>query len=92
MASLAELRICCDDLDINSSKMSKAEMESAIREKVDELYAKTKHAYRGIKWKLPTKDFSETLLKFLTMEYDYIIEDKDGNKLDYKFRPLEESR
>ena len=76
MASRAELRICCKELGINSNEMNLEEMKEAIKEEAD------KRFYR--RSRVGIKDLSETLLKFLTLEYDYCIIDKKGKKVSYK--------
>ena len=71
MATLAELRQCCEELGIESSALTREDMEGNIRTIFDKKYAKKKS-------NISADQFSETLLKFLITNYDWVLKDKEG--------------
>ena len=77
MASRPELVQCCKELNINYDKMSMEEMVEAIKQAADKKFNKRTLLFGD-------QDASVTLLKFLTLEYDYYLVNKDGKKVDYK--------
>ncbi len=81
MASRAELIQMCLELDIDHEDLDIEEMTDEIRTIADVKFNRTYHV--GI------KDISDTLLKFLTEEYDYIIKYKDGSLYNYKKERIE---
>ena len=76
MASRAELVQMCLELDIDHEDLNTEEMTEQIQTITDVKFNRTYHI--GI------KNISDTLLKFLTEEYDYIIKSKDGSLYNYK--------
>ena len=82
MATLAELRQCCEELEIESSALTREDMEGNIRTIFDKKYAKKKS-------NISADQFSETLLKFLTKQHHWTILDKDGNELKYNYKKEE---
>jgi len=78
MASSAELRQICEELSIDSFEMSNDEMTIAVRKEFDRKYSKRR-------FPLSADRFSETLRKFMTEEYDYVMFDKDKRKLNYNY-------
>ena len=79
MATLAELRQCCEELEIGSSNLTREEMEDSIRFTFDKKYSNRKYL-------ISADQFSETLLKFIIKEYDYYIKDKEGSELKYNYK------
>jgi hypothetical protein len=79
MASRPELVECCIELDIDWRGMSIEEMKMLIREAADKKFRSKKIRHSATK-------LSEALRKFLTEEYDYVIKDRKGKKLDYRGR------
>jgi len=79
MATLAELRQCCEELEIDSSNLTREEMEDNIRSIFDKKYSNRKYL-------ISADQFSEILLKFVTKKYDYYIKDKEGNELKYNYK------
>uniref|UniRef100_A0A6M3JFX2 Uncharacterized protein n=1 Tax=viral metagenome TaxID=1070528 RepID=A0A6M3JFX2_9ZZZZ len=80
MASLAELRQCCEELKIDCSEMTREDMENEIRTAFDKKYGRLK-SYISI------DKFSKTLLQFIIEEYDWVLKNKDGEVValtDYK--------
>ena len=77
MASRPELVHMCKELEIDSKDMLIEEMDKAIRKKIDELYnKKTILIGNAVK--------SDTLLRFMSEEYDYICKNKEDQIVDYK--------
>lgn len=87
MATRAELRECCRELneqkiaDIDYKDMSIEEMKEAIKNSFDKIYKNS-----SVKRLTSADQFSRNLLKFLTMEYDYVLRDKNGNELNYDYK------
>ncbi len=81
MASRAELVQMCIELGIEYEDMDIDEMTDTIQTIADVKFHRSYHV--GI------KDMSDTLLKFLTEEYDYIIKYKDGSLYNYKKEKIE---
>ena len=81
MASRAELVAMCKELDIDCSDMSREEIKMSIRLTADKKFRSKKIRHSATK-------MSDTLKKFLTLEYDYVIKDREGNKLDYRGRKI----
>uniref|UniRef100_A0A6M3K4L4 Uncharacterized protein n=1 Tax=viral metagenome TaxID=1070528 RepID=A0A6M3K4L4_9ZZZZ len=71
MATLAELRQCCEELGIESSALTREDMEGNIRTVFDKRYAKRKAP-------ISADQFSEPLLKFLIKEFDWVLKNKEG--------------
>ena len=78
MATRPELVMICEELEIDHSSLSSVDMKKKIKEIFDKKYA-------NVKYYISADRFSDTLRKFLTEEYDYIIQNKDGNELNYNF-------
>ena len=76
MASRAELVQMCKELQIKCDG-SIEEMANLVR---DEANLKLNKRYR----KVGNSEWSGTLLKFLSQEYDYVFRDEDGNEVNYK--------
>ena len=76
MASRAELVQMCKELQIKCDG-SIEEMANFVR---DEANLKLNKRYR----KVGNSEWSETLLKFLSQEYDYVFRNEDGNEVNYK--------
>jgi len=78
MASRAELKQICEELKIDCNDSSIEEMKKEIRKEADKIF--------NDKEKLISADLlSLTMRKFLTKEYDYVIVDKKGKKLEYDY-------
>ena len=84
MASRPELIEMMKELFIEYRNQSIEEMTQLIRKKADYRFNKT---HRVSQYRV-----SDTLRKFLTEEYDYILVDEDGNTYDYKGNLIEKSR
>jgi hypothetical protein len=84
MSSRAEMVAICKELDIDSEHMSIDEMDNRIRKEVDKRFNKRS--------KVGIKDMSEELLKFMTLNYDYVIKDKEGTiyKYDRAFKSIKD--
>lgn len=76
MASRAEYLQMCDELDIDCSDLSIKDMDKTLREEIDKQF--------NVEERIPADDLSDTLKKFLTEEFDYVIRDKDGRDLDWQ--------
>ena len=76
MASRAELVQMCKELQIKCDG-SIEEMANFVR---DEANLKLNKSYR----KVGNSEWSETLLKFLSQEYDYVFRNEDGKEVNYK--------
>ena len=74
MASIPELRICCKELNIDDKDLTIDQMKQSIRNEFDKLYTQ--------KSCLGNSEFSTTLLKFITTEYDFVLKNKKGQDLD----------
>jgi hypothetical protein len=61
----------CLELEVEHDGLDIEEMSYAVKTEVDKRLNKT--------FNVGIKDLSETLIKFLTEEYDYVIKDKEGN-------------
>lgn len=86
MATRVELRQCCDELNIDSNNLSSEEMTEAIRAEFDRLYQNRK-ARISPEW------FSETLIKFITEEYDWVLVTKDKKEIDLmEYKRLKEEK
>ena len=79
MAARSELRLICKELEIEDEDLSIEEMKEKIKEIFDKKYNKNKYP-------VSADQFSSTLLKFVTLEYDYVIEDKNKKELDYNLK------
>jgi len=77
MASRPELIQCCNELEIDHKGLTIEEMTEEIKKAADYKFARRKVLYGD-------SDASVTLLKFLTLEYDYYLVDKNGKKVSYK--------
>ncbi len=75
MASRAELVQIMQELELDFHNKSIKEMSDEIKKEIDRRYSK-KGFYSA-------DNLSDTLKKFVTNEYDYAIEDKDGNRLKF---------
>jgi len=76
MAARAELIQICEELGLDSEGLSIEELKDLIRKEVDKRFKKKK--------RVSADNMSEALLRFITLEFDFIIRDKNGNELDYK--------
>jgi len=81
MASRAELIQMCDELGIDHSDMLIGQMATIIKTEVDRRFNKKGH--------VSADKMSITLKRFLTLEYDYVLKDKDGKELDWKEDKIE---
>lgn len=79
MASRPELIEMCRELGIDYEDMTREEMKMAIRNVVDKRFKSKKIRHSA-------SNLSAILRKFLTLEYDYVIKDKGGKKLDYNLK------
>lgn len=79
MASRAELLQICDELNIDRDNLSPEEMKDAIKEWADKYIDKPKYM-KG------ETQFSLAFIKFITEEYDYVLEDR--NKKEYSWKDL----
>ena len=77
MASRPELVQCCKELEIDHKGMNIEEMGEAIKKASDKKFSKRSLLFGDA-------EVSIALLKFLTLEYDYYLVNKDGKKVDYK--------
>ena len=77
MATRPELVEMCRELGIDWDELSALQMKRAIRRIADKKFKSKKMQFSASK-------LSETLRKFLTLEYDYVILDQEGNQLDYR--------
>jgi len=77
MASRPELVHMCKELEIDSKDMLIEEMDKEIRKKIDELFNK-KTIMIGNAGK------SDTLLRFMNEEYDYVFKNKKDQLVNYK--------
>jgi hypothetical protein len=77
MATRPELVEMCKDLDIDWDELSFEQMKKAVRKAAKRKFGSKKVHFSASK-------LSEQLRKFLTLESDFIILDKEGNRLDYK--------
>jgi len=75
MASRAELVQIMQELELDFHNKSIKEMSDEIKKEIDRRYSKK--GFYG------ADNLSDTLKKFVTNEYDYAIEDKDGNRLKF---------
>ena len=82
MASRPELIEMCKELGIEYEDLTREEMKMAIRNIADKKFKSKKIRHSATK-------LSETLKKFLTLEYDYVIKDRKGRKLDYRGKERE---
>jgi len=76
MASRAELVSMMKEIGRDSDGMSIEDMKEAVRDFADKNIANKKI-------KISADNLSVSLRKFLTMEADFIIRDKDKKELDY---------
>jgi hypothetical protein len=72
----------CLELEVEHDGLDIEEMSYAVKTEADKRLNKT--------FNVGIKDLSETLIKFLTEEYDYLIKDKEGNIYNYKFEKEKE--
>jgi CRISPR/Cas system-associated protein Cas5 (RAMP superfamily) len=79
MATRAELVQCCKELDIDSKGMLIDDMKKVVRVEADKKYNNKRYSISADK-------ISETLLKFLVLEYDFKIYDKNGNELNWDYK------
>jgi len=70
MASRPELVAICKELKLNCRGISIAEMDKMIRTAIDKKFGNKKVWFS-------TKECSDTLIKFMTQEYHYIIKTKE---------------
>lgn len=75
MASRAEYKQMCKELGLDSDSLTMEDMDTAIREEADRMF-------KSKKIKHSADLLSKTLRKFLTNEYDYVIMNYLGNKLN----------
>ncbi len=73
MVSRPELIQICQELEIEHKGVRLKELENIVREEIDKRFKGKKVSADG---------FSDTLKKFLTKEFDYVIKDKTGKKLE----------
>lgn len=76
MASRPELIQIAIELGLWYNKKSITELKKMIKDEADRLL-------NIKKIKISADNLSSALKKFLTEEYDYVILDKNGNKLNY---------
>ncbi len=81
MASRPELVQMCLELGLEHKDKFIEEMTVAVKLAADAKFDKT--------FNISIEDISDTLLKFLIMEYDYIIRSKDGTIYNYKKEKIE---
>ena len=70
--SRAELIQICKELKIYEEGLTIEEMTEKIRDT-------TSYRFKKRKYPLSINKLSNTLVKFLTEEYDFILKDKEGN-------------
>ena len=76
MSSRSELVQMMRELKIEYSDMSIDEMTEAVREESDKRFNR--------KWQIGNSELSETLLRFLSTEYDYVFKNQEGQQVNYK--------
>jgi len=76
MASRPELIEICKELKIEYKNKTIEELHEDVRKEIDKKF--------DIKIKVGNKGLSETLLKFMSEEYDYVFKDKNGNLVNYR--------
>jgi hypothetical protein len=77
MATRQELIEICKELKIYYEDLDTESMKDEIRQAFDKKYEK-------VKYNISPKYLSNTLLKFITLEYDWKLVDRDGNEVSYK--------
>ncbi len=77
MATRPELVEICKELELDYRDLTIEEMKKLIRKEVNKKFKSRKLHFSADK-------LSKTLLKFMTLEHDFVILDKEGNLLDYK--------
>lgn len=85
MATRPELIEMCIELEIDSYGLSSEEMKKEVRRIATKKFGSKRMHFSANK-------LSETLRKFLTLEYDFVIFDKEGNQLDYKGKIIRKRR
>lgn len=85
MVSRAELLQICKELGISSEGLSIAKLRIVIRKEADRKFIKEKK-------KVGADDLSDTLKKFLTLEADWVIRDREGKELDWQGREVKKRR
>ncbi len=86
MATLAEIRQLCDELNIEyDEKKSRDELLSEIRKAIDLMVRKGS----GKMMRIGFDKVSPLLKRFMVEEYDYVVVDRDGNLYDWKGRKKE---
>ena len=79
MATLPELKSCCDFFEIDYSEMDRTEMKKEIIDRADKKFARKKLF-------VAADLIPKYILKFLVEECNYKIIDKDKNELDFTLR------
>jgi poly-D-alanine transfer protein DltD len=74
MASRAELKRICKELKIDPDKLTITEMKEKIKETANRLFLNKKYKIGSSKW-------SDDLIKFLTLEYDYKLVNRKGKQI-----------
>lgn len=77
MATRPEFVEMCIELDIDWQDLTTEEMKQAVRRTAD-------RRFKSKKFRFSASKLSETLRRFLTLEHDFVIFDREGNQLDYK--------
>lgn len=83
MASRAELIQIADELEVKEiiENMTIEEMTEELKQQIDKKYNK--------KYPISPDDLSDTILKFMVEEYDYVLMDEEGNYFDQNEEPYE---
>ena len=77
MAARAELIQMCKELELkNYSKLKVIDLKKIVRKTADKRFDKT--------YPIAGDILSETLRKFLNLEYDYVFKDQENNTLNWK--------
>jgi hypothetical protein len=82
MTTRPELLEIVKELDIIN------ETEGLIHEEKIEIVKKTIDKKFNKRYNISADKISTTLRKFMVMEYDYKIEDEEGNELDYNLKEI----
>lgn len=70
-------------IEEDSKNLSHEEKVELVKKTVDKRFHK--------RYNIGVKNISTTLRKFMTLEYNYKIEDKEGNELDYNLKKKEDN-
>lgn len=82
MVTRPELLEIISELEIEDTKgLSHEEKVEKVKQVIDKKFNK--------KYAISANKMSPTLRKFMTLEYDYKIEDKEGNELGYNLKEKE---